>query len=89
MLAFNSEIEITSETNGNWYIEQLLAKPNVAFRCTQLKWLLAGLAEETSSDLDQLMAETQKKVDIVGTFNAATAGGLGADALSERTASHG
>ncbi len=36
--------------------------------------------------LDQLMAETQKKVDIVGTFNAATASGLGADSLSERTA---
>ncbi len=49
MLAFNSEIEITSETNGNWYIEQLLAKPNVAFRCTQLESLLAGLAEETSA----------------------------------------
>jgi hypothetical protein len=49
MLAFNSEIEITSETNGNWYIEQLLAKPNVAFRCTQLESLLAGLAEETST----------------------------------------
>jgi hypothetical protein len=49
MLAFNSEIEITSETNGNWYIEQLLAKPNVAFRCTQLESLLSGLAEETST----------------------------------------
>ncbi|MDZ4853225.1 MAG: hypothetical protein SGI77_28380 [Pirellulaceae bacterium] len=49
MLAFNSEIEITSETNGNWYIEQLLAKPNVAFRCTHLESLLAGLAEETST----------------------------------------
>ncbi len=49
MLAFNSEIEITSETNGNWYIEQLLAKPNVAFRCTHLESLLAGFAEETST----------------------------------------
>jgi len=49
MLAFNSEIEITSETNGNWYIEQLLAKPNVAFRCTHLESLLAGLAEETAT----------------------------------------
>jgi hypothetical protein len=49
MLAFNSEIEITSETNGNWYIEQLLAKPNVAFRCTQLEALQAGLAEETAT----------------------------------------
>lgn len=49
MLAFNSEIEITSETNGNWYIEQLLAKPNFAFRCTQLESLRAGLAEETST----------------------------------------
>ena len=49
MLAFNSEIEITSETNGTWYIEQLLAKPNVAFRCTHLESLLAGLAEETLS----------------------------------------
>jgi len=49
MLAFNSEIEITSETNGNWYIEQLLAKPNVAFRCTHLEALQAGLAEETST----------------------------------------
>jgi len=49
MLAFNSEIEITSETNGNWYIEQLLAKPTVAFRCTHLESLLAGLAEETST----------------------------------------
>ncbi|MCA9127098.1 MAG: hypothetical protein KDB22_08430 [Planctomycetales bacterium] len=37
MLAFNSEIEITAETNGTWYIEQLLAKPNIAFRCTQLE----------------------------------------------------
>ncbi len=44
MLAFNSEIEITSETNGNWYIEQLLAKPNVAFRCTHLESLVAGFA---------------------------------------------
>jgi hypothetical protein len=49
MLAFNSEIEITSETNGTWYIEQLLAKPNVAFRCTHLEALQAGLAEETST----------------------------------------
>ncbi len=49
MLAFNSEIEITSETNGNWYIEKLLAKPNVAFRCTHLESLLAGFAEETST----------------------------------------
>lgn len=49
MLAFNSEIEITSETNGNWYIEQLLAKPNVVFRCTHLESLLAGFAEETST----------------------------------------
>jgi len=48
MIAFNSEIEITSETNGNWYIEQLLAKPGTAFRCTYLESLLAGLAEETS-----------------------------------------
>ncbi len=40
----------------------------------------------TPGGLDQLMAETQKKVDIVGTFNAATASGLGADSLSERTA---
>jgi len=49
MLAFKSEIEITSETNGNWYIEQLLAKPTVAFRCTHLESLLTGLAEETST----------------------------------------
>ena len=49
MLAFNSEIEIAAETNGTWYIEQLLAKPNVAFRCTQLESLLAGLAEERST----------------------------------------
>ena len=49
MLAFNSEIEITAETNGTWYIEQLLAKPNVAFRCTHLESLLAGFAEETST----------------------------------------
>jgi hypothetical protein len=44
MLAFNNEIEITAETNGTWYIEQLLAKPNVAFRCTHLEALQAGLA---------------------------------------------
>ncbi len=49
MLAFNSEIEITAETNGTWYIEQLLDKPNVAFRCTHLEALQAGLAEETST----------------------------------------
>jgi len=49
MLAFNSEIEITFETNGTCYIEQLLATPNVAFRCTHLGSLLAGLAEETST----------------------------------------
>lgn len=49
MLAFNSEIEITSETNGTWYIEQLLNKPKVSFRCTHLESLLAGLAEETST----------------------------------------
>ena len=49
MLAFNSEIEITAETNGTWYIEQLLAKPNIAFRCTHLEALQAGLAEETST----------------------------------------
>ena len=49
MLAFNSEIEITAETNGTWYIEQLLAKPNVAFRCTHLESLLVGMAEETST----------------------------------------
>jgi hypothetical protein len=49
MLAFNSEIEITAETNGTWYIEQLLAKPNVALRCTHLEALQAGLAEETST----------------------------------------
>jgi hypothetical protein len=49
MLAFNSEIEITAETKGNWYIEQLLAKPNLAFRCTHIESLLAGLAEETST----------------------------------------
>ena len=53
MLAFNSEIEITAETNGNWYIEQLLAKPNVAFRCTHLESLLAGLAEETSTGFNR------------------------------------
>ena len=49
MLAFNSEIEITTETNGTWYIEQLLAKPNVAFRCTHIEALHAGMAEETST----------------------------------------
>lgn len=49
MLAFNSEIEITSETNGTWYLEQLLNKPKVSFRCTHLESLLAGLAEETST----------------------------------------
>lgn len=49
MLSFNSGIEITAETNGTWYIEQLLAKPNIAFRCTHLEALQAGLAEETST----------------------------------------
>ncbi len=47
---------------------------------------LSGPEMPTPGGLDQLMAETQKKVDIVGTFNAATASGLGADSLSERTA---
>jgi len=47
---------------------------------------LKGPEMPTPGGLDQLMADTKKKVDIVGTFNAVTAGGLGADTLSERTA---
>ncbi len=47
---------------------------------------LKGPEMPTLGGLDQLMADTQRKVDIVGTFSAVTAGGLGADNLSERTA---
>jgi hypothetical protein len=79
MLAFNSEIEITSETNGNWYIEQLLAKPNVAFRCTHLESLLAGFAEETSTgsigelvDMETLKCYRDRLQEIDEEFEEAT-----------------
>jgi hypothetical protein len=79
MLAFNSEIEITSETNGNWYIEQLLAKPNVAFRCTQLESLHTGLAEETSTgsigevvDMETLKGYRDRLQEIDEEFEEAT-----------------
>jgi len=79
MLAFNSEIEITAETNGNWYIEQLLAKPNVAFRCTHLESLLAGFAEETSTgsigelvDMETLKCYRDRLQEIDEEFEEAT-----------------
>jgi hypothetical protein len=79
MLAFNSEIEITSETNGMWYIEQLLTKPSFAFRCTQLESLHAGLAEETSTgsigevvDMETLKGYRDRLQEIDEEFEEAT-----------------
>jgi hypothetical protein len=43
-------------------------------------------AETDLSGLDKLIDTTQRKVDVVGTFNPLAAANLGADSLSERTA---
>jgi TolA-binding protein len=43
-------------------------------------------AETDLSGLDELIDTTQRKVDVVGTFNPLAAANLGADSLSERTA---
>lgn len=43
-------------------------------------------AEMDLSGLDELIDTTQRKVDVVGTFNPLAAANLGADSLSERTA---
>ncbi len=40
----------------------------------------------TPEGLDEMIDTTQKKVDVVGTFNPLAARGLGADSLAERTA---
>jgi hypothetical protein len=79
MVAFNSEIEITAETNGTWYIEQLLTKPNIAFRCTHLEALQAGLAEETSTgsigevvDMETLKGYRDRLQEIDEEFEEAT-----------------
>jgi hypothetical protein len=43
-------------------------------------------AEMDLSGLDELIDTTQRKVDVVGTFNPLAAANLGADSLNERTA---
>ncbi len=50
------------------------------------KLKIPGFEMPTGSGLDQLMSETKKKTDVVGTFNPLAAMNLGADSLGERTA---
>ncbi|MCI0333701.1 MAG: phage tail tape measure protein [Planctomycetes bacterium] len=40
----------------------------------------------TTADLETLVTDTRRKIDVVGSFNPFAARGLGADSLSERTA---
>jgi hypothetical protein len=40
----------------------------------------------TAEGLDELISDTRRKIDVVGSFNPLAARGLGADSLSERTA---
>ncbi len=40
----------------------------------------------TADGLDELITDTRRKIDVVGSFNPLAARGLGADSLSERTA---
>jgi len=40
----------------------------------------------TADDLEALVTDTRRKIDVVGSFNPLAARGLGADSLSERTA---
>jgi hypothetical protein len=47
---------------------------------------LSGLDLPSVDGLDQTLAETKKKTDVVGTFNPIAAMNLGADSLGERTA---
>jgi hypothetical protein len=47
---------------------------------------IPGFEIPTGAGLDQLLAETKKKTDVVGTFNPLAAMNLGADSLGERTA---
>jgi len=50
------------------------------------KFSLSGLGLPDMGGLDQTLAETKKKTDVVGTFNPIAAMNLGADSLGERTA---
>lgn len=50
------------------------------------KFSLSGMALPNIDGLDQSLAETRKKTDIVGTFNPIAAMNLGSDSLGERTA---
>jgi hypothetical protein len=47
---------------------------------------IPGFEMPSGTGLDQLLAETRKKTDVVGTFNPLAAMNLGADSLGERTA---
>jgi hypothetical protein len=47
---------------------------------------IPGFEMPSGAGLDQLLAETKKKTDVVGTFNPLAAMNLGADSLGERTA---
>jgi hypothetical protein len=50
------------------------------------KFSLSGLGLPDLGSMDQTLAETKKKTDVVGTFNPIAAMNLGADSLGERTA---
>jgi hypothetical protein len=50
------------------------------------KFSLSGLGLPDLGSMDQTLAETKKKTDVVGTFNPIAAMNLGSDSLGERTA---
>ena len=50
------------------------------------KFSLSGLGLPDLGSMDQTLADTKKKTDVVGTFNPIAAMNLGSDSLGERTA---